>query len=118
MTITILHKKLYKKLLLVFALNLVDWLCTVVLLGTGLFQEANPLMREIIGNLPQGFFAKCLFPAAAIFAVMVMLRWMEVKELRIADRFISFVLVFYLAIDLDHILNFLLLFFREFQILT
>ncbi len=98
---------------MIFVLNIVDWLCTVVLLATERFREANPLMREIIVSLPLGFLAKCLFPAAAISAVMLLLRRLDLSGLRTTDRFISFVLVFYLAVNFDHVLNFLLLFFRN-----
>ena len=111
-------KRLYKKLALVYALNLTDWVFTLLLLRTGQFAEANPVMQPFITSIPQGFTLKCLFPAAAIGTVMLLLRRLRLSELGTADRFISFVLVFYLAINLDHIVNFFLLIFREFQILT
>ena len=104
--------KLTKKLLLIYALNVADWICTVILLHTERFCEANPLMRPFLTNIPSGFLLKCLFPAAAILAIRFTLRQLDPDELRIADRFIAFALVFYAAIGVDHIINCLLLMFQ------
>ena len=105
--------RLLKKLTLIYSLNVADWICTVVLLHTEIFYEANPLMRGIIDNLPLGFFAKCILPAVVITALFYAIRLLDMRERRIADSFISFALVFYLVIDLDHTVNFMLLFFQN-----
>ena len=109
--ISIVRFKLFKKLMIVYSLNVADWICTVVLLYTERFYEANPLMRQIITDLPQGFIFKCLFPALIILTIILALRLLDMRELAVADRFISFVLVFYLAINIDHVINFFILLF-------
>ena len=101
--------RLNRKLALIYLLNIVDWFCTVVLLRTERFFEANPLMRRFIGSDLNGFLLKCVFPAAVITAIAFALRMLSARELNVADRFISFALVFYTAISLDHIANFFLL---------
>ena len=99
--------------MLVYSMNVADWICTVVLLHSGRFYEANPLMQQIIDSLPQGFLFKCLFPALIIFVLIFTMRLLDQCELAVADRFISFVLVFYVAINIDHVINFLLLIFQN-----
>ena len=106
--------RLDQKLVMIYAMNIADWICTVVLLRTDLFIEANPLMRPMIDSIPAGFLVKCLLPALLILSVSAAVRRLEAKALIIADRFISFLLVFYLAVDLDHVLNFLILFFQKY----
>ena len=98
-----------KKLRLLFFLNLSDWLCTLVLLRSERFYEANPLMRPFFVSLTSGVLIKCLFPAAAILTVAFALKLLDSRELRIAEQFVCFALAFYSAVNLDHIINFFLL---------
>ena len=105
--------RLYKKLWLIYALNVVDWICTVVLVHSGRFYEANPLMRSSIGDVSAGFFVKCVLSAVVVMLLGALVRMLSGNELRIADCFIAFCLVFYLTIDLDHVINFILLFFQN-----
>lgn len=107
------RSKLFKKLMVIYSLNVADWVCTVVLLHTERFYEANPLMRGIIAELPLGFLAKCILPAVVITVLIFAIKLLDRRELRIADRFISFVMVFYLAINIDHVVNFMLLIFQN-----
>ena len=51
--------------MLIYLMNVVDWVCTLSLLRTGRFYEANPLMQSYIGSPTFGFVIKVLFPAAA-----------------------------------------------------
>ena len=113
MELTPIRSKLAIKLALIYALNIADWGCTVVLLKTERFYEANPLAGQFITSPLMSFVMKCLFPALAVFAVIAAMRYLTGKELRIADSFICFVLVFYSVIDIDHIISFLLLFFQN-----
>lgn len=103
-----------KKLILIYLLNVSDWVCTVALLHTGLFYEANPLAQQFIGSIPLGLLIKCVLPAAAITVVAVLLRYLNAKELSSADNIIAFVLVFYLFISVDHIINFTVLILQSF----
>ena len=109
METAIKRDKLVYKLMLIYILNIADWACTVVLLDTDLFYEANPLMRSVIADLPQGILIKCLLPALAISLIIFALRFLGMDELRLTDRFVCFAVVFYTAVNLDHVINFLLL---------
>ena len=96
------------KLCLIYALNIADWFCTVVLLRLGGFYEANPLMRPVIGDPLSGAIAKCLLPAALLLLVRRMCRGLSARELIYVDRFICFALALYCALCVMHILSFIL----------
>ena len=103
--------RISRKLLWVYFLNVVDWVCTIILLSTGMFFEANPIARTFIDNISLGFVIKCLIP---FFGVFVCCRYMKVlgfTQLRFADMLVSFALTVYIAIIIDHIINFLILVF-------
>ena len=106
-----LSSRLGVKLYFVYFLNVVDWICTVSLLSTGLFYEANPLSRTFISNNALGFALKCVLPFLLIFLSARFLHILEFSQLKVADMLISFALTVYLFITLDHFINFILLLF-------
>lgn len=103
--------RISRKLFFVYFLNVIDWLCTVTLLSTGMFYEANPIARSFIDSILLGFLIKCLLPFGAIFFCSRCMHILDSAQLRLADMLISFALTVYIAILLDHIINFLLLVF-------
>lgn len=88
-----------------YALNIADWICTVALLRTGGFFEANPLMRTLIGEPLSGLVAKCLLPGALLISVYLITRGLDGRALSRVDRFVCFVLALYSALCAIHILN-------------
>lgn len=101
--------KLVQKLYFVYFLNIVDWVCTVLLLDTGKFYEANPIARTFIDNIWLGFLLKCIVPFVIVFGVSRFMHILCIKELRFVDTLICFALTVYLAVTLDHIINFVIL---------
>lgn len=101
--------RISRKLFLVYFLNVADWVCTVTLLSTGMFFEANPIARTFIDSITLGFIIKCLIPFVGVFVCCRYMRILELAQLRFADMLISFALTVYIAIIIDHIINFLLL---------
>ena len=101
------------KLCLVYLMNVGDWICTVVLTRTGEYAEANPLMAPLTGELSWSFLLKCAVPLAAVWLIDRLCRTLEGGELKSADRWISFAVVFYTAILLDHTVNFLIWYFAN-----
>ncbi len=101
--------RLVQKLYLVYFLNVIDWVCTVVLLRTGMFFEANPLARTFIGSIWLGFLFKCIAPLVVVLFVARFMHILGVSELRTVDMMICFALTVYLAITVDHIINFVIL---------
>ena len=104
------RQNIEKKLYLSYSLNIVDWICTLVLLSTGGFYEANPIARLFIGSLSLGFLIKCALPLLVVVTVSWGMKKLDFEDLKIADAFVCFLMVFYLAINLDHLINFILLF--------
>ncbi len=96
---------------MIYSLNVVDWICTVVLLHTGGFFEANPLMQSIVSDISLGFLVKCILPALLMVPIWRLICLLEITDLPLIDRFISFVLALYTAICAVHIVNFGLLHF-------
>lgn len=103
---------LTRKLVLIYALNVADWFCTVVLLRAGGFYEANPLMRLVIDDIPLGFAVKGILPLSVIFLVMRMMRGLDAGDLRRVGCAAAFVLTVYAALCLGHIVNFAILYTR------
>ncbi|MBQ6336775.1 MAG: hypothetical protein IJI50_06050 [Ruminococcus sp.] len=100
-------------LLLIYALNVADWICTVVLLRGGGFFEANPLMRGIVGDISAGFAVKCLLPLLLILVLARLFSTLNEPELHGTERVVKAVFGFYLFLCVNHIANFVILFLRQ-----
>lgn len=100
----------YRKLFFLYFLNLIDWLCTEVLLSTGRFYEANPFMSPVL----QGFFPtlliKGLLPLAMVITCALIYKASGITYSRFANVLINTGIFAYTVVNLWHILNFLLLF--------
>lgn len=107
----IVCNKLVRKLYFVYFLNVLDWVCTVLLLNTGMFFEANPIANTFINNILLGFLLKCVAPFVVVFLVNWFMHILDMRELKLCDMMISFALTVYLAVTLDHIVNFIIYIF-------
>ena len=92
-----------------YALNIADWICTVALLRSGGFYEANPLMRSVIGEPLSGLIVKCLLPAVLLTFVYCLRRSLTAREAQLIDRSVSFVTTLYCALCVIHIVNCIIL---------
>ncbi|MBE6825173.1 MAG: hypothetical protein E7513_07525 [Ruminococcaceae bacterium] len=101
--------KLQRKLYFVYILNVLDWVCTILLISSGLFYEANPIANTFISSIGLGLLIKCIVPFALVFTVCRFMHILDFSQLKVADMVISFGLTFYLFITLDHIINFIIL---------
>ena len=101
----------YQKLFFLYALNLCDWLCTAVLLKTGRFSEANPIMSPVLPNFLPTLLLKGLLPLALTMVCAVLFKVSGLEELRFASVLLNIGIAAYSLLNLWHILNFLLLFF-------
>ena len=104
---------LRRKLYLLYMMDAGDWICTVVLLRSGRFAEANPLARGFISSLPWGFVLKAAVPMAAILMVVKAVGMLDDAGIAAADRAVCFPLAVYLVILSAHAVNFLILFFNQ-----
>lgn len=98
------------KLFLLYVLNVVDWFCTQVLIDTGYFHEANPLMMWIMDYPLTGFFVKCVLPLALITGIWLIYRVMKVQQNGFTNFVIYSGVIIYSLVIFIHIINFVLLF--------
>ena len=100
----------YQRLFFLYGLNLTDWLCTGVLLSTGRFYEANPLMSPVVGSFGQTLLIKGVLPLFMVLLCAVVFRLSQIKESRFANVLLNIGIIAYSLVNLWHIVNFLLLF--------
>lgn len=95
-----------KRLFLLFMLNMSDWLCTLSLLSTGVFEEANPLMKSVITNPLWGIVVKVAAPLALIVLALSRIKYADSKQLMLSNRICLLGVAVYLLINVYHILCF------------
>ncbi len=98
------------KLMFLYLLNVVDWFCTQVLIDTGYFHEANPLMIWIMDYPLVGFSVKCMLPLALIIFIWMFYRIFKLEQNRFTNIAIYCGVIIYSVVMVVHIINFLLLF--------
>jgi len=104
------HSSAERKLWFLYSMNVIDWICTVVLLRNRGFIEANPIAAAFIGDMSAGFLIKCAIPLALIGIILKLCADSSVNLPRGVDRWLSFGIALYLFIITDHIVNFVILF--------
>lgn len=92
-----------KRLFLLFMLNLSDWICTLALLRTGLFKEANPLMENVISNYALGFAVKAVMPFGLILFALTKLKDADRRQILISNNIALFGVSVYFLLNLYHI---------------
>lgn len=103
-------KRFYKRLTLLYVLNLADWLCTEALLASGKFVEANPVMRPVMGQFPMTLLIKVALPLFLVLLCALIYRLAREIESKFANAMLLIGLVAYSLVNLWHIFNFVLLF--------
>ncbi len=101
----------YSKLLLMYLLNIVDWICTEALLASGRFYEVNPIMAPVLGGFWQTVMIKGIVPLMLILFCGAIYRLVGEKGGFLPNLLLNFGLTVYALVNLWHIFNFVLLFF-------
>lgn len=101
----------YQKIFFLYFLNLVDWVCTEALLNTGRFYEANPVMRPVLDGFLPTLLIKGVLPLALVLICCAVYKASGIEESKFANVLLNIGIAAYAAVNLWHILNFLLLFF-------
>lgn len=100
----------YQKIFFLYFLNLIDWLCTEVLLSSGKFYEANPIMQPILTGFWQTLLIKGALPLVLILICCLIFR-ISGEEQSMATNILLYIgIISYTLINLWHICNFVLLF--------
>ncbi len=99
-----------RRLFLLFMLNMSDWVCTLALLSTGMFEEANPIMKNIIQSPLLGFFVKVALPLLLILYAVSKLKFADSRQILVSNNIALFGVAVYLLINLYHLFCFSLVF--------
>ncbi|HAX73988.1 MAG TPA: hypothetical protein DCY20_10735 [Firmicutes bacterium] len=99
------------KLGLLYLLNITDIIFTLMLIQTGLFLEANPLMAPILNNSMTTFLIKGILPAALFIYLYIRLNHATTKQLKISNIAILIMVLFYTLVNILHLIWFSLLAF-------
>ena len=99
---------LRNKLILIYILNVLDWIFTLLLLSTGLFEEANPIMKIVIDDVILSGCAKIILPL-----ILVLFIWSKIKPLGVkaveslkrSNIWISICLIVYMSVCVYHMFN-------------
>ena len=75
----------YTKLGLLYLLNLIDWICTEALIGSGRFTEANPIMQPVLSGFGSTLLIKGVIPLALIVLCGVLFKLTGEAENKFAN---------------------------------
>lgn len=85
-----------------YVLNVTDYIFTLILLSSGLFIEANPVMNTPI-NTPWGFVLKCIVPLMLVTYLHIRFCMSEPRHPRATRILLNIILVYYMIINTFHI---------------
>ena len=96
-------KSIKHKLLLLYVLNVIDIIFTLLLLKTGLFMEANALMVQVVECPKAAFALKVVLPAVLFILVYYRMQQAAPHQLKQSNLLISGAAFLYLLINISHI---------------
>lgn len=102
----------YYRLGLLYFLNIVDWICTEALIGSGYFVEANPVMRPVLEDFWLTMLIKGVLPLVLIIGCAFIYHIAHIERCKTAEILLNCGIVAYALVNLWHIFNFVLLFLK------
>ena len=103
-------KNLRVKLLILYILNVLDIIFTMLLLNTGYFMEANIFMARIVQNPIASFGIKIIFAGFLLVILYKRMKNATEKQLERSNFFINSILFIYSFINILHLFNICLFF--------
>jgi len=91
------------KMIIIYFLNVMDLICTRRLISTGLFFEANKLMAPIISE-GTGTLLKIGLPAVMLMWLFFRIQFVKPVQMRPVKLMINSCLMFYIIINISHII--------------
>ncbi len=96
------HSSYDTQLILLYFLNVSDYIFTLTLISSGAFIEANPLLSSGI-NGPSGFIAKCILPLILLSYIHIRFCTSQIKHPKVIGILLAVILTYYVLINLMHI---------------
>ncbi|MGG7177530.1 DUF5658 family protein [Clostridium paraputrificum] len=97
-------KSIKQKLQILFFLNVIDIVLTIILLDTGLFEEANIFMRYIVNNTFLSIIIKVGLVALLLIALYYRIQTATINQLKISNKIIVSSIAIYAFINLTHVI--------------
>ncbi|NLP35396.1 MAG: hypothetical protein GX359_09460 [Clostridiales bacterium] len=103
-----------KKLILLYILNLIDIIMTLLLLSTGLFREVNFVMAKLVESPLASILCKAILPAILLSHLYIKIKDSAMaqcenpakvyQELRISNIGINISILIYAVVNLSHLI--------------
>ncbi|MDD5016701.1 MAG: DUF5658 family protein [Eubacteriales bacterium] len=93
-----------KKLILLYILNVLDIVFTLILQSTGYFMEANPVMAVFVASTFSALAVKILLPAALCIFLYYRLKKATDKQLKRSNVLVTALLFIYACINILHMI--------------
>ena len=90
------------RLFVLYILNVFDYLFTLVLISSGLFMEANPLLSMNISGV-WGFILKCIVPLVLLLYLHIRFSMDKPKHERAVKILLDCIIIYYGIINSFHI---------------
>ena len=91
------------KLLILYVLNVTDILFTLMLISTGLFMEANIVLKKAVQSVPASILLKVVLPAVLLFYISLRIKDASVKQLKQSNIILTIITVGYALINISHL---------------
>lgn len=98
-----------RKVQILYVLNVVDMICTLMLLKTGHFIEVNLLLKSVVQEPIKMVFIKVLLPILLLFYLYQRIKKASPKQLKISNIVLNGAVIFYGLVNIIHVFGFLFL---------
>lgn len=108
MKVLVIEKALSKiriKLAVLYLLNVIDIVFTLLFVETEYFIELNPFMKNIVQDSTSALVIKCVIPAVLLGYLAIRLQKANEKQINISNYIINIILLAYIAINVMHIVS-------------
>jgi hypothetical protein len=92
-----------KKFIILYMLNVMDIIFTVLLLQTGYFQEVNILMAKAVNNPIAGLLLKIILPAVLLIYIYKRIKDSDSSQLKASNIAVNISLTIYSLVNLSHL---------------
>lgn len=98
------HTDIRNKMILIYILNVSDIIFTLILVSTGSFIEANPLVAIFTSNSIAAILVKSAIPALLLFYLYFRMRKATAEQLKKVNTAVVALLIIYAIINVSHIM--------------
>ncbi|WP_040413626.1 DUF5658 family protein [Clostridium thermobutyricum] len=97
------YEKIKIKLLLIYILNISDFIFTIFLINTEMFYEGNFLMTSFVENPLKGFILKVVIIGLVLFFLGILFRYANKLELYHINYIVLLGLTLYTSVNILHV---------------